>query len=78
MRSYLPWWRIYIKESILIILDSLVSNDIKKILYDYGYNLNMVRTGTPVRFSMHTLDSRFDRITKLLNEVEICEGMKIV
>ena len=64
--------------AILDILDSLNSNDIKKVLYDYGYNLNMVRPGTPVRFSMHTLDSKFDRVTKLLNEVEICEGMKIL
>lgn len=64
--------------AILAILDSLTTSDIKKVLYDYGFNLNMVIPGTPIRFSMHTLDSRYDRITKALNEVEICEGMKIL
>ncbi|MBR6289436.1 MAG: hypothetical protein IKR19_08875 [Acholeplasmatales bacterium] len=64
--------------AILSILDSMDSYSIKKVLYDYAYNLNMVRVGTLVRFSLHTLDSRYERIIKIINEIEICEEMRII
>lgn len=55
--------------ALLLILDSMVSEDIKKILYNYSYILKLINT-TNVRFSLKSAKA-YTRILKVIEEIEL-------
>jgi hypothetical protein len=57
-----------ISMAILELLNSMTSNDMKKILYDYGYTLNMI-SSKAVRFSLKSC-SNYPRIIRMVNTIE--------
>ena len=59
----------YISLAILNILDSMTSEDIKKILYNYAFILKLVKTNFTVRFSLKSVKN--ERIKKIIEEIEL-------
>lgn len=59
----------YISLTILNILDSMTSEDIKKILYNYAFILKLVKTNFTVRFSLKSVKN--ERIKKIIEEIEL-------
>lgn len=55
--------------ALLAILDSIPSEDIKKVLYDYAFTLKLVKGDIKVRFSIKSAKS-YTRIIKIVNEIE--------
>ena len=41
----------------------------KKLLYDYAYILNIVKSNTPVRFSLKSIPNQ-ERLMYIINEIE--------
>lgn len=62
--------------AILEILNSLSINDIKKVLCDYYFILNMVNQNRYVRFSLKTANG-YPRIIKAIRELEITDNITI-
>lgn len=58
-----------ISVAILSILDSMTSQDIQAILYDYAFMLKMVKPGTPVRFALKSVAS-YTRIQNIISNIE--------
>lgn len=55
--------------ALLEILNSLTTNDIRKVISDYGFILNMVKPNYPPRFSLKTA-TRYKRIVDVVKEIE--------
>ncbi len=55
--------------ALLEILNSLTTNDIRKVISDYGFILNMVKPNYPPRFSLKTA-TRYKRIVDIVKEIE--------
>lgn len=55
--------------ALLEILNSLTTNDIRKVISDYGFILNMVKLNYPARFSLKTA-TRYKRIVDVVKEIE--------
>jgi hypothetical protein len=66
----------YISIAVLELLNSLTSDDIKRVLREYALVLKMVKQDTNVRFSIKSA-IRFDRIIKLLRVIELEENIII-
>ena len=62
--------------AILEILNSLNSIDIRKVISDYAYTLKLVKVDTVVRFPIKVM-RRYDRIIKIIKEVELTEDINI-
>lgn len=62
--------------AMLEMLDSLSSDNIRKILYDYAFILSMVKTNTKIRFAIRTA-VRYDRIIKIIKSIEIQDNLII-
>ena len=59
-----------ISKAILEILNSLTSDDIRKVLQDYAYTLNMVKSNITVRFSLKSA-VLFTRIQQVIKSIEL-------
>ena len=59
-----------ISNALIVILDSLTSGDIRKVLYDYAYILNLASLKDSVRFSLKSL-SNYPRILAIINDIEL-------
>lgn len=59
----------YISIAILTILDSMTSEDIKKILYNYAYTLKLFPNLNNVRFALKSAKS-YTRIQQIIKEIE--------
>ena len=55
--------------ALLEILNSLTTNDIRKVISDYGFILNMVKPNYPPRFSLK-IAIRYKRIVDVVKEIE--------
>ena len=62
--------------AILEMMNSLTSSDIRKVLYDYGYILSMVKVNTKIRFALRTAE-RYNRIISVIKSIEIQDNIKI-
>ena len=62
--------------AILEMMNSLTSADIRKVLYDYGYILSMVKVNTKIRFALRTAE-RYNRIISVIKSIEIQDNIKI-
>ena len=62
--------------AILEMMNSLTSTDIRKVLYDYGYILSMVKVNTKIRFALRTAE-RYNRIISVIKSIEIQDNIKI-
>lgn len=62
--------------SILEMMNSLSSVDIRKVLYDYGYILSMVKVNTKIRFALRTA-KRYNRIISVVESIEIQDNLYI-
>lgn len=62
--------------AILEMMNSLSSYDIRKVLYDYGYILSMVKVNTKIRFALRTAQ-RYNRITSVVKSIEIQDNLYI-
>lgn len=62
--------------SILEMMNSLSSHDIRKVLYDYGYILSMVKVNTKIRFALRTAQ-RYNRIISVVKSIEIQDNLYI-
>ena len=62
--------------SLLEMMNSLSTPDIKKVLYDYGYILSMVKVNTKIRFAIRTAE-RYNRIIAAINSIEIQDNLYI-
>jgi hypothetical protein len=58
--------------ALIIMLDSLTSQDIATVLREYGYTLSMI-PNTPIRFSIKNL-KKYDRIKSIAYNLEINEN----
>lgn len=58
-----------ISRTVLLMLDSMVSADIKKVLYDYAFTLKMVRGNVTVRFSLKSAKA-YTRILQVISDIE--------
>ena len=56
--------------AILMLLDSMTSEDIKKIMFNYAYTLKLLNTNYNVRFALKTA-YEFPRILQVIKEVEL-------
>lgn len=56
--------------ALLAILDSMTSEDIKKILYDYAFTLKLIRHNFTVRFSLKSAKA-YPRILEIIKEIEL-------
>lgn len=65
-----------ISVALLAIVDSLTSQDIHKILLDYGYTLKLLKKDTILRFSLHTALG-YPRILKILEDINISDNIYI-
>lgn len=65
-----------ISMALLIMLDSLTSVDMKKLLCDYAFTLNMIRGNTSVRFSLRSAKA-YTRVLNIIKDIEIIEGLYI-
>lgn len=63
--------------ALLIILDSMDSINIKKVLTEYAFYLNMILSKSSVRFSLHTA-ANYPRILHIVKEIEVVENMNII
>lgn len=59
----------YISIAILTILDSMTSEDVKKILYNYAYTLKLFPNINNVRFALKSAKS-YTRIQQIIKEIE--------
>jgi hypothetical protein len=55
--------------ALLAILDSMTSADIKKVLYDYGFVLKLMKPGFVVRFSLKSAKA-YPRILQVIEDIE--------
>lgn len=62
--------------AILEMMNSLSSHDIRKVLYDYGYILSMVKVNTKIRFALRTAQ-RYNRIISVIKSIEIQDNLYI-
>lgn len=62
--------------AILELLNSLPSNDIRKVINDYAFTLKSVKRNTPVRFMLKTA-LNYNRILTAVRSVEISENIEI-
>lgn len=62
--------------AILEMMNSLSSHDIRKVLYDYGYILSMVKVNTKIRFALRTAQ-RYNRIISVVKSIEIQDNLYI-
>ena len=62
--------------AILEMMNSLSSHDIRKVLYDYGYILSMVKVNTKIRFALRTAQ-RCNRIISVVKSIEIQDNLYI-
>jgi hypothetical protein len=65
-----------ISMAMLEMLNTLSDADMKKILCDYAFTLNMVKQNTIVRFAMKSA-TRYSRILKTIENIGIVEGLNI-
>lgn len=56
--------------AILELLNSMISEDIKKILYNYAFTLKLVRHNVNVRFSLKSTKT-YPRILEVIKEIEL-------
>lgn len=63
--------------AILMLLDSMTSEDIKKILFNYAFMLKLVKPGSTVRFALKTAKS-YTRILNIIEEIELDPIDKLV
>lgn len=56
--------------ALLAILDSMTSEDIKKILYDYAFTLKLIRHNFTVRFSLKSAKA-YPRILEIIKDIEL-------
>lgn len=62
--------------AMLEILNSMPTNDIHKVITDYAFTLKMVKINTVVRFAIKSA-IRYDRIIKVIRQIEITENIII-
>ena len=62
--------------ALVYILDSLISDDIRRVIQDYAYTISMLRTNTQVRFALKTL-AGYPRIISIVREIELGENIII-
>lgn len=55
--------------AILMLLDSMTSEDIKRILFNYAFMLKLVKPGSTVRFALKSAKS-YTRILRIIEEIE--------
>lgn len=55
--------------ALLAILDSLTSENIKKVLYEYAFTIKLVKQNCKLRFSLKSAKS-YTRILQIINEIE--------
>lgn len=60
----------HISLAILMLLDSMTSEDIKKILFNYAFMLKLVKPGSTVRFALKSAKS-YTRILRIIEEIEL-------
>jgi hypothetical protein len=65
-----------ISMAMVYILDSLTSYDIRKVIYDYGYMISMLRQHKQLRFSLKSLMG-YPRIISIVREIEMGENIVI-
>ena len=65
-----------ISMAMLEMLNTLSDTDMKKILCDYAFTLNMVKQNTIVRFAIKSA-TRYSRILKTIENISIVEGLDI-
>lgn len=65
-----------ISMAMVYILDSLTSYDIRKVIYDYGYMISMLRQHKQLRFSLKSLMG-YPRIISIVREIEMGENIII-
>lgn len=56
--------------ALLSILDSMTSEDIKRVLYDYAFTLKLIRNDFSVRFSLKSAKA-YTRIQEVIKEIEL-------
>lgn len=56
--------------ALLSILDSMTSEDIKRVLYDYAFTLKLIRNDFSVRFSLKSAKA-YIRIQEVIKEIEL-------
>lgn len=62
--------------TMLEMMNSLSSADIRKVLYDYAFILGMVKVNTRIRFAIRTA-KRYNRIISVIESIEIQDNLYI-
>lgn len=62
--------------TMLEMMNSLSSADIRKVLYDYAFILGMVKVDTRIRFAIRTAE-RYKRVISVIESIEIQDNLYI-
>lgn len=66
-----------ISAALIVILNSMTSNDMKKVLYSYAYSLKLLNSNYKVRFSLKSA-IQYPRMLEVISDIENGDFEKII